>query len=449
MVSRSILLIGFALACATDAGAAVNISSAATENMACADGVCSPTAKKATLNVGDLAALLAGGDVRVTTGNGAITIVVTAPLTWSSVSRLTLDADYNISIKAPVTVAGSGGMTLSPNGGGSDGDLQFFPRGKIDFRDTASSLVIGGDTYALVSNPILPKSGHYALAGDYDFNTAPKNHGAINSRFFGTFEGLGHTVANFIEKGKGKKAGLFLQLTPSGIVRDLVLSNVFVGGQYWAGTAVAWNYGTVIGVSAHGDARAIHAGGLVSLNYGRVSRSQFVGTVSRRNTGRELAEGGGIAASSSGVISRSFANATVENAGHGGGLVGTNCGTVSDSFALGAGTGSTVGGLLGTNCGQVSTSYAIGPVAGGTAGGLIGADGAAAGSIQNTYWDLDTSGIDDPGQGAGNVQNDPGIVGLTDPALKSALPANFDPAVWGQDPGINEGYPYLLDVLPD
>jgi hypothetical protein len=64
------------------------------------------------------------------------------------------------------------------------------------------------------------------------------------------------------------------------------------------------------------------------------------------------------------------------------------------------------------------------------------------------YWDLDTSGISDPGQGAGNKSNDPGITGLTDPQLKNALPAGFDPKIWGQEAAINNGYPYLLANPP-
>ena len=40
------------------------------------------------------------------------------------------------------------------------------------------------------------------------------------------------------------------------------------------------------------------------------------------------------------------------------------------------------------------------------------------------------------------------LTGLTDAQLKSGLPAGFDPAVWGQSAGINNGYPYLLSNPP-
>ncbi|MGH6890496.1 MAG: hypothetical protein ACREHF_15110, partial [Rhizomicrobium sp.] len=77
------------------AQAAVTVSSDATQNMACGNGVCAPTASKAVLNAGDLETLLASGNVEVTTtGEGvqARDITIKAPVTWSSGSVLTLDA---------------------------------------------------------------------------------------------------------------------------------------------------------------------------------------------------------------------------------------------------------------------------------------------------------------------------------------------------------------------
>jgi hypothetical protein len=71
-----------------------------------------------------------------------------------------------------------------------------------------------------------------------------------------------------------------------------------------------------------------------------------------------------------------------------------------------------------------------------------------SGDLSSTYWDLDTSGVSDPGQGAGNVPNDAGITGLTDTQLKSGLPDGFDPKVWGSNPKINNGYPYLFANPP-
>lgn len=109
------------------AQASVEISADATMNMSCNAGVCSPTAKKAVLNVNDLTNMLAAGDVKITTGAGAVTIGVEAPITWTSTTRLTLRADYNVNVKAPITVAGAGGLTIIRIGEVTrTGDLLFF-----------------------------------------------------------------------------------------------------------------------------------------------------------------------------------------------------------------------------------------------------------------------------------------------------------------------------------
>jgi hypothetical protein len=80
-------------------------------------------------------------------------------------------------------------------------------------------------------------------------------------------------------------------------------------------------------------------------------------------------------------------------------------------------------------------------------GGLIGQD-AADSQIANSYWDMDTSGIGDPHQGAGNIADDPGITGLTTEQFKSGLPSGFSHAIWKEKAKVNTGYPYLIDNPP-
>jgi hypothetical protein len=105
--------------------------------------------------------------------------------------------------------------------------------------------------------------------------------------------------------------------------------------------------------------------------------------------------------------------------------------------------------LLGKNEGTASSSYAVGPVTNiGRFGGVVGEDDGKSPDMNSVYWDLDTSGISDPSKGAGNRTNDPGTTGLTDAQLKSGLPDGFAPAIWGQNPNINNGYPYLLANPP-
>ena len=140
-----------------------------------------------------------------------------------------------------------------------------------------------------------------------------------------------------------------------------------------------------------------------------------------------------------------------------GGLVGWGSdGTVADSYATGdivfVGNSHTkanrVGGLVGEADVPVLRSYSTGHVSAKKArnGGLAGT--APASGMSDDYWDLDTSGINDPSRGAGSPANDPGITGLTTAQFQSGLPSGFDPAVWALSASINNGYPYLIANPP-
>ena len=537
------------------AQAAVNISDKPTKHMSCSAGVCSPTAKKAVLNATDLANMLQVSDVKLTTGSGALMIKIVSGLSWASANRLTLDANCNVSVKAPVTVAGPGGLTIVTNDGGSGCDLVFFPSGKIDFWDLSSSLVINGMGYTLVnniktlaSNVASNPSGSYALSGDYDatFDGAYVSS-PVATCLTGSFEGLGHTISNLkihVSRTEQNYVGFFACI--SGIARDTQLANAdienllgyarslaaFAGGnggtitnvgasgkligrtllkggliaenggnvyRCWTDISISWssgpsdregergvlgglvgeNTGTIELSSAHGPVlgrNEDNIGGLVGGNLGLIDHSNASGAVTGRryvgalvgynngqitNTyatgdvtssdGDAIHAGGGLAGFNGILISNSFSTSLVNagTQGNTGGLVGINSGAIENSYASGNPASAQAGGLVGLNdkSAAILSSYSIGHPTASVAGGLIGDDEVPGTGVAD-YWDLDTSGINDPSQGAGNIANDPGITGLSDAQLKSELPAGFDPAIWGQSPSINNGYPYLLANPP-
>jgi hypothetical protein len=597
---------------ATRASAGVNISNKPTQNMSCSAGICTATAKQAYLNVKDVTSMLAAGDLKITTGSGAEDIHIDAPFSWTSPSRLTLDAQRSIEFRKPVTVAGVGGLTLITNDGGTGGDYWFDPGASVSFWDTKSSLMINGQTYALVkdiktlSNDVSANpSGSFALASSYDASAdGTYKNSPVGTVFSGHFDGLGNTISNLALK-QGKKQNnnelaLFASLTAGGI-RDLLVEKATVrlftadefavailvatnsalishchvsgrveatGGQGVAGGLVGENGGTVTDSSAnskvkivpnsssgansagaltgdnqgaveHSSSRGnvqgtgqyllyVHVGGLVGSNHGHIDASHSSATIKIGFDG----DGGGLVGYSSGLVSGSYASGPISG-GHDvglGGLVGrtdggpstaittsyatgdvsagdsssagglagasswatidkcfdsgnvavgasSNAGGIigvmyeyyyletilmTNSYATGsvqAGAGSYVGGALGLKYrqAQVSQIYSLGSVidpAGGTLGGFVGEDvrifhkKKKNNHIAAANWDLDTSGISDPSQGAGNLPNDRSITGLTDVQLKSGLPAGFDPAIWAENPSINNGYPYLLANPP-
>ncbi|MFL5236459.1 MAG: GLUG motif-containing protein [Rhizomicrobium sp.] len=464
MVARlSSLFLLSVVALTSAAQADLSISNQPMQNMDCQAGVCTATSKKAVLNVGDLQTMLAGGDVTVKTGAVAKDIAVDQPLSWSSTNRLTLDAQRSVTVKKPVTVAGQGAVTIMTNDGASDGDLYFFGKGQITFWNLSSSLVINSESYTLAGDlPTLAADmnavdgGSFALTNDYDSQVTYK-HSPIEY-FQGNFEGLGHTIRHFKLRGGSYHTAGLIGETGGGTIRDIYLKQVDVqnGNKLYVGGLIGNNgYGAaIINTSVDGKVTAKYhdgaVGGLVGYNAGGlVLRSRSAAT----------------------VIGNS---AFIGNSA--GGLVGQNAGIVDQSYATGAVSGKVAGGVVGTNPmtgTSLTNSYATGPVTSGQGGGgFIGVAGSAPGliatsrcystgcvqsegiaggfagddsslTVSQSYWDLDTSGISDAGQGAGTPHDDPGISGLTDGQLRSALPQGFDPAIWRQSQKINNGYPYL------
>ncbi|MBV9571231.1 MAG: hypothetical protein JO056_08325 [Alphaproteobacteria bacterium] len=525
---RALLLIGVCLAASSAAQADFMVSNKPTHDVSCVSGICTPTAANANLNANELTDMLASGDVALSSDGHGTTpnIQIANGFSWASTSRLSLQAAKNIVVKAPVIVAGAGAVAIAY----ANGDLFFDKTGKIDFWDLKSSLVINSLKFTLVAdikslaNKIAAKpSGRYALAKDYDASVdGTYKDSPVGTTFLGTFEGLGHTVANLtiaVPSSSIPLMGFFTQ--SAGTLRDIRLSNLlytkqFFGNSSVAGGLVAENDGVISGASTTGSIPEsnddLAAGGLAGINRGSITASmsaveigtgggglvdQNYGTISQSFASGSASgvDPGGLAYfnDKDGTITQSYATGNVSSvktpSGYGnvGGLVAVNWGTVAQTFATGTATGAsgkkvTVGGLIGVAVdGLISQSYATGAVVAGkknTAGGLVGEvdakvtltqsystglvsigqgllvggfigyDKSAGAHMDSAYWDLDTSGIDDTGRGAGAPRNDPGITGLTDAQLKSGLPAGFDPNVWGQSQDINNGYPYLLANPP-
>ncbi len=488
---------------AAPAHAVVTISSAATQNMSCSNGVCAPTASSAVLNAGDLESLLASGNATVTTtGQGvqAHDIDIKAPLTWSSSSVLTLDARRSLTVDQPVSITGLSGLVVQ-----TGRMFSFGSKGNVTFANLASSLSIDGAAYTLVgdiktlaSDIASDPGGDFAFANNYDASGDGTYHVSPIGTLSGTFEGLGNTISNLSIDGPaqvegGVLEGLFAEIDTTGTATNIDVSNanisvpakfgvtkvdggaVLVGlnlgtlqscvstgsvvnGKYnkygpELGGLAGSNVGTISYSRAAVKVDAIQslAGGLVGDSEGSITQSSATGEVSGPSAGGLVGENSGYPA----IITGSYATGHVRARDAGGGLVGINGdGAVTNSYATGSVTGGAgygVGGLIGYNEGTISSSYSTGHIHGTTGslvGGLIGYDGSLSGSLDATYWDSDTSGITDPSQGAGNIANDPGITGLTTAQFQSGLPAGFDPTVWAEKSNIDEGFPYLLANPP-
>jgi hypothetical protein len=441
--------LALALACSA-AQADLSISNKPTQNMSCDAGVCTATAQKAVLNVSDLKNMLGAGDLTVTTGTAAKDIRVSAPLSWSRGSQLILDARRLIVFQQPISVTGKGGITIYTKYGKTGGYFWFEKKGRLEFWDLRSNLVINHKKYTLVSTVkelatavSNNSNGFYALAADYDAAQDGAYAHSPVPQFYGVFEGLGNTIANVDIETSDSNANIGFFEKAGGLLRDVNLtdlkisaqgSNNLIGGIAGSGNDVS--YSSVTG-SIAGTGGFI--GGLVGGDLGNIRYSH----TSVNITGLTGSAGGLIGDLEGENVFQSYALGSV-NADNAGGLIADlGRGFVTYSYAKGDVTGNNnAGGLIGIKDHVfVGNSFATGLVSGGSGSCIGGYSAVDFGFDLNSYnyWDIDTSGTDQ----ATCYGAVPGVAGLTTEQFKAGLPEGFDPHVWGQAPNINNGYPYL------
>ena len=190
-----------------------------------------------------------------------------------------------------------------------------------------------------------------------------------------------------------------------GTVSDSYSTGDVTGGDDYVGGLVGTNYeGTVD--NSYSDA-TIAGGGTWSI--GGLLGDNYYGTVvNSYSTGPVTADqyaGGLVGCNMHGTVANSYSTGVVVANDYVGGLVGYNRGTITDSYSTGnvVGSGFGSGGLVAVNNqGTVSNSYSTGLVIGDVyIGGLVGLNLGSA--VTNSFWDLETSGIDVSDGGTGKT----------------------------------------------
>ncbi len=235
---------------------------------------------------------------------------------------------------------------------------------------------------------------------------------------------------------------------------NVTVSNSYATGNVNAGVDLTFTAGVSVGGLIGDNAGAVidsyatgsvigtqNVGGLIGIN-----ENDAPGTSVSNPTGDGTVVNSFATGAVTGYVD-TFGNEGVDV----GGLIGYNEGAVANAYSMGAVTGGDqLGGLVGTNTGSLYSVYSTGLVqaaAGATPtemGGLIGEDDGLV-SIQYAYWDTETSGITNLGQGAGNITNDAGITGETTANLQGTLPTGFDNTVWSTGPNL---FPYFSWQYP-
>lgn len=298
--------------------------------------------------------------------------------------------------------------------------------------------------------------------------------GDDTNRFTGSYNGDSKTISNLAITLAGAaypeeiRVGLFG--VSEGLIENVILSNVAVSGHTIVGSLAGQNQSgaTIANCSADGTVAGVtYVGGLVGDNYGSITDNQTTIAVTANNrlgglvgfnqsggsislsssagtvtgTGINSEMIGGLAGYNNGLIEKSFVTGNITAAyALAGGLVGYNfSGVINNCYATGAVNGThRVGGLVGDNRSEVTNSYSTGAVAGSSdLGGLIGLVGSDPPNsiITSSYYDSDTSGMSDTGQGEPRT---------TAQMKQQATYTGWDfVTVWNINGTDNSGYPFL------
>jgi filamentous hemagglutinin family protein len=351
-----------------------------------------------------------------TTSSGAGDIIIAAPISWLSGNTLTLSAYNAITVNAPITVMGAGGLVFdaASNPLAPAAPLISFGNGaSAQFTGTPNSgqsLVINGQTYTLlysmsqlqaINATGIGLTGHYALAIPLDASGMSSwipigtngGGGILNSGdgFNGVLQGLGNAIANLtINLPSSNYVGLFGYVGSGGLVQNIGVRGGSVSGGgndnefYYVGDLIGLNNGTVSNAHATGAVNVTISGANSNTSMFSVSAGGLVGSNGNINFG---------AINSGGPITNSYATGTVSIT-----ISGINANTIGTDVAAGGLVGSI--GFL-SSSGSITDSYATGAVnvvisgantttsgsLGVSAGGLVGSSECcnAGGSIANSY----------------------------------------------------------------
>lgn len=442
---------------------------------------------------------LSSSNVVVTTaglGSGVGNVTIAETVAWGSDHKLTIEADNDIVLLDGAIISSAGGGNIHLR---ADRDANGV--GTVDFRGSSSVYAAPGAIVEILYNPPggyqLPLSfprigssdvraymlvnrvedlqrissnltGSYALGRDIDASaTSTWNGGAgfvpigrdyteeerliiidcltnggnctavENNTFRGVLNGFSHSIEGlYIRSDAQTGVGLFGR---GGTVMNLDVLNADIVGRGAVGIVFGIS-GTAMDVFTSGVVSGDTAGGIIGQD-GGIYRSSSDATVLGSGTAGGLFGSGAFS-----TVSESFSTGEVEGYSAGG-LIGSGfISDIVDSYSSAAINGlSSQGGLIGVSFSDIITSsYFSGTFADLTSantGGLVGTtNGGRPTAMLNSYWNLDSTGVvRSLGEGliSGNA------AGLPEVQLASALPAGFDPAIWGRSAAMNGGRPHL------
>ena len=172
------------------------------------------------------------------------------------------------------------------------------------------------------------------------------------------------------------------------------------------------------------------------INPGSFYRNYSTGTIDASGS----VVGGLVGRNEDASISLSYSQSNIIGVSIVGGLIGLNngSGNIHDCYTFGSnilGTVDQIGGLVGSNTASIENCFANTTFTGSdsSAQGLVGND---TGTVTNSYWDMDISGIAEPGSGEGRTTD-----ALTFPYSEDTyVNWDFEIYIWQEDEDLGDGY---------
>lgn len=217
-----------------------------------------------------------------------------------------------------------------------------------------------------------------------------------------TIENLG--IVNADITGRDGTGGLAASITNSSVITECYVSGTITGTRFFVGGLAGAASGNSSIDKSYSTATVTgsnqYIGGLIgSNNSSTISSSYSTGSVSGGNS-----QIGGLVGinDGTGAIQSSYSAGDVTGNFSIGGLAGENLGTIEDSYSIGNINGNgNIGGLVGNNAGAISRTYSSGTVTGDTQSGLIGSNLIGSGTVEDSFWNTETSGQSGSVEGTG------------------------------------------------
>lgn len=415
-----------------------------------------------SINAADIVSALASGNIEVR----ASSISVTAAISWTQSTLLTLNATGALDISANLLASGAAaGIVLQST---PLYKLNTGSGASIQLTGTSPTLSVNGQDYTIVNTRTqllgLNAASTFIALGRSIALTDTYTDALITGAFASVFDGLGNEVSGLrITKSATPTSnlGFFAELRGA-TVRNFGVTDVYLQSAS-SSTSNNLRIGALAG--SVGDATK-SSGWSVSAYATSLSNVWSSGTVAAQDSGGADQQGtffgGGLIGSLNNgtlVLEDSHSTANVSAAGTGssamsvGGLIGDASnypgtgavhlevrrsyatGSIVEGTALGSyyGSGGLVGVLIGNPSSSISDSFSLSSIIATSAssGGIKGY--AGSGSISNTYTTYNSFG-----SGAASLTYS--YKDVTN-STWTALPAGFSATVWGIS---TPGMPYLL-----